>query len=301
MLPRYYKETRYEQFKTFCEVARRGSFSAAATALGLARSTVWQQTDGLEREFGVKLVRRRGRGVEMTPEGRELLDLVRGPVAALDSTKEVFLARIRGSGGQLRLAVIQGTELRPAIRRFLGQSPNVQLILIEKRSMDILSLIEEDGCDLGFAMTLPGAPRSPAIHHESIGSRGLSMIVPPRHPLARKSRITVRDLAKYPIITWLRDNPFRRHIDMLFEREGLLDRLRVVVETDLLESYEQCVSLGLGVGLGTWPPGHKPSAAVVVRPLGESFGLLPLVLMWKQGKYLSPPAATFVRLVKEGK
>jgi DNA-binding transcriptional LysR family regulator len=299
MIPRYYKETSFEQFRTFCEVARRGSFSGAAVALRLARSTVWQQLDGLEREFGVKLLRRRGRGMEVTPEGHELLELVRGPVAALDSTKEVFLARLHRASGQLRLAVIQSTELRPAIRGFLSEAPGVQLILIEKRSMEIVPLVEEDGCDLGFALVLPGLPRAKGLHYEPVGARGLSLILPLKHPLARKPRIRAQDLVPYPLITWIRDNPLRRYVDTVFEREGLLAQMKVVVETDLLESSEQCVSLGLGLGIGTWPAGRKPSAPVQVRALGEHFGSIPLVLLWKEGKHHTPATTTFVRLVHE--
>jgi DNA-binding transcriptional LysR family regulator len=298
MLPRYYKETSFEQFRTLCEVARRGSFSAAATALGLARSTVWQQIDGLEREFGVKLLQRRGRGMEVTPEGHELLELVRGPVAALESTKEVFLARLRRASGQLRLAFIQSTELRDAIRAFRSQAPDVQLILIEKRSMEILPLVEEGGCDLGFALLLPGVPRLAGVHYEPVGARGLALILPLKHPLARKPRLRAADLVQYPLITWIRDNPLRRYVDAIFEREGLLGQMNVVVETDLLESSEQCASLGLGIGLGTWPAGRKPSAAVQIRPLGDRFGSIPLVLLWKEGKHHTPATTTFVRLVQ---
>ena len=278
-------------------MARRGSFSGAAAALRLARSTVWQQIDGLEREFGVKLLRRRGRGMEVTPEGHELLELVRGPVAALDSTKEVFLARLHRASGQLRLAMIQSTELRPAIRGFLSQTPGVQLILIEKRSIEILPLVEEDGCDLGFALLLPGLPRTAGIHYEPVGSRGISLILPLKHPLA-EPRLRAADLVPYPLITWIHDNPLRRYVDAIFECEGLLAQMKVVVESDLLESAEQCVSLGLGIGLGTWPVGRKPSTPVHVRALGDRFGSIPLVLLWKEGKHHTPATTTFVRLVQ---
>jgi molybdenum-dependent DNA-binding transcriptional regulator ModE len=52
---RYYKEIRFEHFRTFRQVARLRSFAAAAKAIGLSRPTVWQQIDALESEFGVKL------------------------------------------------------------------------------------------------------------------------------------------------------------------------------------------------------------------------------------------------------
>ena len=51
-----YKQVTAQQLRSFCETARRGSLSAAATALGLAQPTVWKQVHALEKAYGVKLV-----------------------------------------------------------------------------------------------------------------------------------------------------------------------------------------------------------------------------------------------------
>jgi DNA-binding transcriptional LysR family regulator len=58
---------------TFREVARRGSFSAAAAALGYTPSAVSQQMAALEREVGAKLFERNHRGVRLTDPGARLL------------------------------------------------------------------------------------------------------------------------------------------------------------------------------------------------------------------------------------
>src|SRR3954469_332594 len=55
------------------EVARRGSFSAAADALAYTQSAVSQQIAALEREAGTRLVERNARGVRLTDAGRALV------------------------------------------------------------------------------------------------------------------------------------------------------------------------------------------------------------------------------------
>lgn len=294
----YYKEVRYAHFRTFCTVARQGTYSAAGSALGLSRSTVWQQIETLEREFGVKLMRRRGRGVELTAEGRLLLELAESPVAALDSIRDVFEAQLGKSAGLLRLAAIPGTELMEAMQQLRRRSPDVQLMVTERRSMEVTPLIEDGSCDLGFALAVPAVSWGSGVHVERVDERAVALLAPPKHPLMRKRDLTLEDLVRYPLITWQRDNPIRRWLEAFFEQAGLLGRMQVVVETDHLDSSEQCVALGLGLGLGTFPRGRRSTVPVGVRFL-DLFPPLPLVLLWRKGKLFTPQAALFVELVKE--
>lgn len=295
---RYYKEIRYEHFRALCAVALHGTYAAAATALGLSRSTVWQQLETLERELAVKLIRRRGRGMELTGEGRLLQELVESPIAALDSVREIFLARLGQAAPVLRLAAIPGTELMSAILQLRQQSPKVQLIVVERLSKEITPLIEDGSCELGFALTVPSSPWSAALHVERIDERPIAVVMPVKHPLARKRTIGLDDLVRYPLITWQRDNPFRHWLEANLERAGVLERMQVVVETSYLETMEQCVSLGLGLGVGTFPHGRRPTVRVCLGVLA-AMPSLPLVLLWKKGRLLTPPAALFVELVKQ--
>ena len=53
---RYFKEMRLQQLRGLCEIARQGSFSAAAAALRISRPAIWQQVRALEQEFDASLV-----------------------------------------------------------------------------------------------------------------------------------------------------------------------------------------------------------------------------------------------------
>ncbi|MBL8793513.1 MAG: LysR family transcriptional regulator, partial [Planctomycetia bacterium] len=92
--PRYkYKDIQLPQLRSFCLAAAEGNFTAAAAVLGLSVSAVWQQVRALERELGVALLRRQGRSVEVTPQGRLLLELAQPHVSGLDSLARLFEAR----------------------------------------------------------------------------------------------------------------------------------------------------------------------------------------------------------------
>src|SRR5438093_154847 len=87
---RAYKDSTAQQLRSFCETARLGSISAAATRLGLANPTVWHQVRALEREFGEPLFEAHGRGSRLTEAGQLLADLTSPLVAGLAMVKQRY-------------------------------------------------------------------------------------------------------------------------------------------------------------------------------------------------------------------
>src|SRR5271155_598790 len=122
------------RLRVFVEVAKHGSFSAAADALSYTQSAVSQQIAALESETGVNLIERLPRGVRLTPAGRVLLEHAEGIVARLHAA-EAELAAIAGlRGGELRMASFPtaGATLMPlAIAIFRAQHPEGELTLAE--------------------------------------------------------------------------------------------------------------------------------------------------------------------------
>src|SRR4051795_7430218 len=85
------------------EVARRGSFSAAAESLAYTQSAVSQQVAALEREAGTRLVERNARGVRLTDAGQALCQHADAILSRL-ADAECELEAIAGlRGGRLRL------------------------------------------------------------------------------------------------------------------------------------------------------------------------------------------------------
>ena len=71
----------HHQFEAFAYVVREGSFSAAATRLGVTQSTITQHIAKLEKSVGTLLLVRGRDGVELTPAGQDFYDLADRMVA----------------------------------------------------------------------------------------------------------------------------------------------------------------------------------------------------------------------------
>ncbi|EJC85460.1 putative choline sulfate-utilization transcription factor [Rhizobium leguminosarum bv. trifolii WSM2297] len=88
--------------RIFVEVARLGSFSAAATLLGLTQPAVSYQIRRLEEQFGVSLLHRQHRGVALTGEGERLLGVAAKAVGDIDALARSFRAEAQRPVARLR-------------------------------------------------------------------------------------------------------------------------------------------------------------------------------------------------------
>jgi DNA-binding transcriptional LysR family regulator len=97
-------------------LARLGTVAAVADALSYSASSVSVQLAQLEREAGVKLLRRAGRNVELTPAGRRLAAYAAHALAA-DETVRAELATIGDAlTGRLRMTIVQTTAIAGMVR-----------------------------------------------------------------------------------------------------------------------------------------------------------------------------------------
>ncbi len=123
-----------KRLRVLREVARQGSFSAAAEALSYTQSAISQQIAALERETGTSLVDRGPRGIRMTDAGEALVRHADAILARLTDA-EAELEAIAGlRGGRLRLGSFPtaGATLMPrAIAKFNQRHPGVELGVVE--------------------------------------------------------------------------------------------------------------------------------------------------------------------------
>src|SRR5207302_5332286 len=92
------------RLKVLVEVARQGSFSAAAESLGYTQPAVSRQIATLEAEVGASLVRRVPQGAVLTDAGRLLVERGRAILASLNEVELELQALAGLEGGTLRLA-----------------------------------------------------------------------------------------------------------------------------------------------------------------------------------------------------
>src|SRR4051794_12337764 len=137
------------------EVARRGSFSAAADSLAYTQSAVSQQIAALEREAGSRLVERSARGVRLTDAGRALVSHADAILARLADAEDEMQAIAGLRGGRLRLAAFPSacSTLMPlAVARFRERHPGVDLSLEPADPDDGLRLLRSGNCDVALVI-----------------------------------------------------------------------------------------------------------------------------------------------------
>src|SRR3954452_2783160 len=181
------------------EVARRGSFSAAAEALTYTQSAVSQQIAALEREAGTTLVERSSRGVRLTDAGRALVEHADVILARL-ADAEAELEAIAGlRGGRLRLGAFPsaGATIMPeAIARFRERHPSVELTLEPAEPGPAIAQLRSGQLDVALDMPALGGPTDDdGIDRVHLLDDPMYVALPRRHPLADTRNLGIDELA----------------------------------------------------------------------------------------------------------
>jgi molybdate transport repressor ModE-like protein len=133
-------------------VETHGSVVAAADALGFTPSAVSQQIKRLERQTGVPLLERVGRGVMLTGHGRHLVEQGARLLADLEELQAGLHQQAATVAGHVRLAAFS-TAMRgliaPALPRVLASNPDLRVSLTEREPWDTIGLVAAGQADLG--------------------------------------------------------------------------------------------------------------------------------------------------------
>lgn len=298
-----YKDIQLPQLKSFCWTAAQQNFSTAARALGLTPSAVWQQVRALERRLGATLVRRSGRNVEITPEGRLLLDLIQAPVNALDSLERAFEAQRNELPQQVTVTsttYLFSYHLAEPIQAFLDESPAVRLNLRAGMGhAEVARPVELGEADLGLLPHESGEPRSGHLNYETLFNLELFLLTSAKHPLARKQRLTAADLVRYPLIQAPAGAHARRALERILRRHDLLDQVQPVMETGSLEMM--CKYAALGVGVAVRYLGRdalRATPGLSCRPLDLAEAPLPVMLLTRKSAHQPEPARKLAELLR---
>ena len=97
-----------------------------------------------------------------------------------------------------------------------------------------------------------------------------------------KRCIAAADLVRWPLILCPPEDDWRKEVNAVLDRAGVVDRIRVVVEINSLLAMVRYVSLGLGITVAPWPGGVQlPN--VCTRALDHLFPDEHLVILWRRG------------------
>jgi len=257
-------------------VSAYGSVTAAAAALGYSAPAVSQQLAALEREVGMRLTERAGRGVSLTPAALILVAHTDALLARLDAA-EADLAALRDQiAGRVALAAFPSAaaSLVPAAWAALaGSAPQVRLDLTEMEPEESLPAVLRGETDVAIAHEYDLLPRplDPLFERRELLADPVVLAVPAGHPLAAEPAIPLSDVAGQPFLAPREATSCAEMIQRACARAGFVPR--VVARASDFAVLLSLVAAGAGVTLvpglaARWlPPGVRlvPPAEPVTR------------------------------------
>jgi DNA-binding transcriptional LysR family regulator len=304
------------RLRVLCEVARYGSFSAAASALGYTQPAVSRQIATLEAELGTVLVRRVPQGAVLTDAGQLLVERAKEILARLEDTEAELLALAGLEGGRLRLASFASAaaSIVPlAIARFRERYPAVELSIAMADPIDSIPRLRAGELDMALSHDAAletvrehaavaigdGAPdtRASGLELVHLFDDPMYVAMPLGHPLADSS---VLDLASFAEESWMLATttscPDSRRFLRACHAAGF--EPRIAFQNDDYPAMLGFVAAGVGVALIPDMVTRGIRDDVLVRALDPSPPPRPILVALPSG-YRSPAAAAMLTILHE--
>lgn len=283
----------------FLEVARQLHFRRAAEALHVAQPALSRQIAQLEKALGSQLFVRTQRRVELTPAGRAFADRIEPLLKSLSGAAHELQALTEGQSGHVRVAftgLAMATVLPGILREFNRRFPGIRVELNESPTSAQRAALQAG--DLGCGFFHPDAD-TPGLKTRLLLRERNGVLLPADHPLARRGRLRLKDLASTPFVLFPRShNPgFYDRILTACAQAGLTPRIAE-------EVWPRANGIGLvraGIGATFITPSEARHAPpdVVFRPLVGHAPESRLVLGWKAGSVPDPALAAFLSVAEE--
>ena len=238
------------QLRYLAAVAQSGlNITAAAQKLHTSQPGVSKQIKLLEDELGFQIFVREGRNLtRITPVGQQVIDRALRILQEAQSIRDLS-TELRDEGrGSLSIGTThtQARYVLPSvIREFRSRYPNVRLNLHQGTSEQIAEMVAQDRIDCAIAT---GSEQLFAdLTLMPCYSWHRAVVVPNAHPLANAGRLTLKQLASYPIISYTFSFTGPSSLHDAFARSGLTPNVAITArDADVIKTY---VRLGLGIGI----------------------------------------------------
>ncbi|SFJ37628.1 LysR family transcriptional regulator [Celeribacter neptunius] len=256
----------WDEFRTAFQVAKMGTVSGAAQALGVHHATVIRHIDSLEGRLGVKLFQRHARGYTPTEAGLDLLKVAQ----TTDDQFSQLVSRIKGRGeevaGELVVTSLPGMSglLAPVLAEFQSEHPGLTVRYLTGERVFRLEYGEAHvAIRAGRPPQEPDNVVQPFYHHSYAlyaHKRYLDTYGTPEvtgDDLAQVLRFVSLDdpNSRAPFMVWINDH---------------VPADRIVFRTSDVESMIQAILAGAGVGfLPTWMGEEHEDLVEMMAPRSE--------------------------------
>jgi len=280
------------QLSTFHALARHRNFTRVAEELGLTQPAVSMQIKQLESQLGIALIEQRGKRIDLTEEGEDVLAHARTMLQCLDDLETTLNERKGVKTGRLRISVVTtvNTFAPDLLLIFQQRYPGVGIILDVANHNELLVQLNDNDVDLVIMGRPPG---NLDLDAGSFLENPLVVVAHPEHPLAKRNRLPPAALTGETFIMREPGSGTRRAMERFFSEKNLT--FVTGMEVSGAEALKQSVQAGLGLGLMSRDAVRMELDAGLVVELDVKG--LPIPRHWylvhHKGKRLSPPAQAF--------
>ncbi|MDA1063930.1 MAG: LysR substrate-binding domain-containing protein [Proteobacteria bacterium] len=240
-----------QQLRYLLAIADNGlNITAAAEKLFTSQPGVSKQLKLLEEELGLPLFLRKGKSLGgVTGAGEQVIARARVVIREADNIRTLASSYYQKEEGTLSIAAThtQARYVLPAVvREFRDRYPQVNLKIHQGTSEQIVDMVRSNNIDFAIATGSHDLFRNlllvPSFHWDR------KIVVPVDHELARQKReITLKDLARFPLVTYVFSFGGQSMLKKAFAEQGLDPEVAFTArDADVIRTY---VRMGLGVGI----------------------------------------------------
>ena len=228
--------------KLFLEVADLGSFSKAAIARRTVQSHISRQISDLERECGVRLFQRTGRGVVLTDLGQRIVPRVRTWLAETDQLVNDIKSSAEVPVGEVRIGILPSAAhplVTTVYERARERYPSIRLSVREGQGAELDALLDSGAVDLAILFRYEKSARGDEQHLATVDT---FLVGAANDEITRSGTIDFSRLDRLPLILPSRPSPWRHLLDGVSRRKGI--SLLVVLEADSVAIQKEVAAKG---------------------------------------------------------
>jgi DNA-binding transcriptional LysR family regulator len=285
------------QLEAFLAVARDKGFSRAAERLHKTQPAVSQAISKLEEDLGEALFDRSKRDGTLTDAGSLLVQYAEELLNVRNSARRALKDLRQNNTGKLSIAANEFTSLYllPILQSYVQHYPGVKIEVKRALASDIKNYVLNQTVEFGLVSF---DPKDSMISSSLVFRDTLEFVAPPRHPFARVSSVSIKELGAQEFVAHNVVSPFRDKVVDAFQRCNT--PLRIAVELPTIESIKRFVAAGHGVAIipriAVAP--ELARGELVSIPVRELRFERKIRLIHRSGASLSHAGAAFLRLYR---
>ena len=274
------------QLEYFVLVAEEANFPRGAERAHISQSGVSAQIRQLERALGAELFDRSSRAVALTAAGQAAIGPARAVLASAAALREA-VDEVNGLvRGQLTVGMVTACTVAPlfdALSAFHRAYPGIEITLAADHSDRLVEQVRSGSADLALIGAAGALPED--VCGQIVISENLVAAVPPGHPLAGRSQVSLAELTGYPVISMPAGTGVRTVFDLACAQDGL--RPDIALQASAPSAVADLADRGLGVAIFSATMATNYSDRLTAVPIAGISTPSLLALVWSNSPSLA--------------